>query len=365
MSLVQTSNHVLLSMAAILALSYTAPLSSFAQDFSGASSLHGKTVMLPRGTTFEGRMDLTIGSRSHQGQPFTISMSAPVLANGTDILIPAGSKIIGEVVEAIEAKEVPHPKGMKPSGKLRVQLTALRTPDGITYPLVASLAGETYSMNGSGGPGQANKNLGGGVGYVGTQSSFEAVAPGMADRRRNGNGGQGLKVLSKSDIMRDPIYGIDQMDQQASGAPKIRSLVKRGRDLYIASGSPVSIKLDAPFKIGISQAAGAAAALTPQVDLNTDGTFGRRFVKQAAAPPQQSQDPAAIAPGDNPLPGILPDVPHSQPAYNPAAAVQSAAPQAAAPLAPVAPTAPPMQAQPAGQLQPAGQAAPPAKGNDF
>ncbi len=349
----------LAALSATITLALSLALGAQAQDYMGASSLHGKTVILPRGTTFEGRMDLTIGSRSRQGQAFTISMAAPVLANGTDVLIPAGSQILGEVVEAIASGDVPHPKGMKPTGKLRVQLSGLRTPDGVTYPLVASLAGETFS-NGGGGQGSqnANKNLGGGIGYVGSQASFEAVAPGMDAKRRGSGGGQGPKVLTRSEIMRDPIYGIDPNDNNnGSGqAPKIRSLVKKGRDIYIASGSPVSIKLDAPFKIGISQAAGAAAALTPQVDLNTDGTFGRRFVKQTAPPPQQQDQ--TVAPGENPLPGILPDVPHTVPTYNPAP------PAAVAP--PAAPAVQPMQAQqPAGQLQPAGQAATPAKGNDF
>jgi hypothetical protein len=356
------SKRIILSMAASFALLGYLPTTAIAQDFQGASSLHGKTVIMPRGTTFEGRMDLTIGSKSRRGQPFTISMSAPVLANGTDVLIPAGSQVIGEVVEAIPASDVPHPKGVKPTGKLRVQLSSLRTPDGITYPIVASLAGESYSQGG-GGRLTPNKNLGGGIGYVGTQDSFEAVAPGMEARRRGGN--NRMQVLSKSEIMRDPIYGIDMMDQQQSGAAKIRSLVVKNRDLYIAGGSPVSIKLDAPFKIGISQAAGAAAALTPQVEFNQDGTFGRRFVKQAPPPPQQQTGDPTIAPGENPLPGILPDVPHSQPAYAPppqqaAPPVQPGAPpmQQAAP-----PAQQPMQAQPPGQLQPPGQAATPAKGD--
>ncbi|MBS1954911.1 MAG: TrbI/VirB10 family protein [Cyanobacteria bacterium SZAS-4] len=352
-------NRAIFSLAATLTLFSSMPLVSHAQGFEGASSLHGKTVMMPRGTTFEGRMDLTIGSsKSRQGQPFTISMSAPVLANGTDVLIPAGSQIIGEVVEAIPAGDVPHPKGMKPSGKLRVQLTSLRTPDGITYPLVASLAADGYMQGGSG-PMTANKNLGGGIGYVGTQAGFAAVAPGM-DARARGGGGQGLKVMSKSEIMRDPIYGIDPQDQQQQQGAKIRSLVKKGRDIYIASGSPVSIKLDAPFKIGISQASGAAAALTAPVEFNSDGTFGRRFTKQAPPPPQPQGGESAIAPGENPLPGILPDVPHGQPAYSPP-------PQQAAPpmQPPVQQAAPPqsMQAQPPGQLQPPGQAATPAKGD--
>lgn len=312
MKRIKISNRkAVMPIALALAVNYLPMQVVFAQEYMGASTMHGKTIVLPRGTTFEGRIDASIGSsKSKQGQQFTISMAAPLLANGADVLIPAGSQVLAEIVEAIPASEVPHPKGMKPSGKLRVQISGLRTPDGITYPLVASLTGETMS---SGGRNQsANTNLGGGIAYVGTQSSFEAVAPGSASRYRK-QSGQAPKVMTRSDVMNDPIYGLDRSAQNSGNqAPKIRSLVKRGRDIFIDHGSPVSIKLDAPFKIGVAQAAGAEAALTPQVEVQPDGSFGRRFSKNAQPAREQQTDSGGltVSPSENPLPGILPDKPH-------------------------------------------------------
>jgi len=111
--------------------------------YRGAQTMHGKTVIIPIGIDFEGRIDHTIGSAvSKQGEKFEVEVSSPVLANGTDVLIPAGSAVIGEVVECIPSARLPHTKGFpKPTGQLRVQLSGLRTPDGVTYPSQAAGGG--------------------------------------------------------------------------------------------------------------------------------------------------------------------------------------------------------------------------------
>lgn len=263
----------------------SAPLAADAQRktdpeayYRGTSSMSGKTAMLPVGTTFEARIDETIGSsKSRQGEKFTITISAPILANGTDVLVPNGAQIIGEVVEAIPGRALPTQKGYpKPTGKLRTQLTSLRTPDGVSYPLVASIVGETVVMGR--GRQMANTNIGGSVGYVGTQAGFDAVAPGVAERNRMlMSGGRGPQVMTKQQLMRDAIYGIDMRQQRGMqrGHDKIRSLVKRGQDLYIVSGSPVTIRIDAPFKIGLSVSPGQASFIDPGFTPIEEG--GRRF----------------------------------------------------------------------------------------
>jgi len=254
--------------------------------YRAPSSMSGKTVILPPGTVFEGRIDKSVGSRtSHQGERFTITLSAPVLANGVDVIIPAGSQVIGEVVEAIPSNKLPHQRHTpKPNGKLRVQLTGLKTPDGMTYPLVASIAGESIWA----GRRMPNPALGGSVGYMGSAASFEAVAPGMADRARR-MAGRAPTVVTRQMMMKDPIYGnANQAGMQRYGAPEIRSLVKRDHDLYIDSGSPLTIKLDAPFKIGVNPVAPGSEVGGPQPapsGFPEEGSAaGRRFAP-AGSPP--------------------------------------------------------------------------------
>jgi hypothetical protein len=282
--------------------------------YRAPSSVHGKTVILPAGTTFEGRMDGSVGSRlSHAGERFTITLASPVLANGVDVIIPAGAQVIGEIVEAIPSSKLPYNKKIepKPNGKLRVQLNTLQTPDGVSYPLVASMAGETIKL---GRRTMNNPNLGAGVGYMGTSASFEAVAPGMSDRNR-GRGGRGPQVVTKQQMMRDAIYGTgnsNSMDRMAS--PTIRSLVKREHDLYIDSGSPITIRLDAPFKIGINPLNPGSLELPPDSsppqpfpgDEGAAPAGGRRFAPSSPAASEVQKVPEGTAGGARPDKGQAP-----------------------------------------------------------
>jgi len=303
---------------------------------SNASSLPGKTVFLPAGTTFEGRLDKTIGSSaSHQGQTFEIEVSSPVLANGTEVIIPGGSKVDGEVVEAIPSGRLPHKKGyMKPTGKLRTQLTLLHTPDGLTYPLVASLAPEE-TLQGS--TKTKIKNIGSGVAYVGSQASFDAVAPGASNRFR-GNNQRGPQVVTKQDLQRDPLYGKDTSQDQSDRGAEIRSLMKKGHEIYIYSGSPVTIKLDGPLKIGVANAPGADATFNAATEhaMRTNAG-GRRFARESQPEPQTAPPPGgqAAAPEQNNSP-----LPFLQPGYQAPGAV----PGGVAPG--VVPGAPPYGGQP-------------------
>ncbi len=287
------------------------------QMYRGAQTMHGKTLIIPIGVDFEGRIDHTIGSEcSRPGEKFEIEISSPVLGNGTEVLIPAGSAVVGEVVECIPSSKLPHQKGFpKPTGKLRVQLAGLRTPDGVTYPMVASLAGETIARGGGGGGRgrrggmeAANTHLGHGVAYVGTQAGFEAVAPGAASRLRS-RPGQPPKLVTPNDIMRDAIYGSGQAGTASNtGHQHIRSLVKKNFNLWILAGSPLSIRIDAPFKMGIAPAAGSTSVLEAPMDdgERIERNGGRRFAKRGTkvSNEQDEEDEG----GDQPEQPLIPDV---------------------------------------------------------
>lgn len=234
--------------------------------YRAPESMGGRTIVIPIGTTFEGRINTTLSSsRSHPGLAFSIIMSSPVLANGTDVIIPAGSEIIGEVVEAISSSSQPKKKGMpKPRGKLRVQLNSLRTPDGINYPLVASLVGEESGRrNGRAMP------IGTGVAYTGTAASFSAVGPGMSKLSRGNNRG-GPQIVSKQEMLSHEIFGMGKDRYSGSNDSMIRSLVVRKRDYWIDAGSPLSIRLNAPLKLAVTPANSGAPVgsveMAPSVD---------------------------------------------------------------------------------------------------
>lgn len=301
-------------------------------------SLSGSIVMIPAGTTFEGRISNTIGSSvSRQGERFTISISSPVLANGSDVLIPVGAEVMGEVVQAVPAHEVPvqkvpHHKKQKPPGQLRVQITALKMPDGMTYPMVASLVGEeAVSLNSNGGYGGSmpkNPTLGSGIGYVGTQSGFHSVAPGPRMRNNYGGNGSSSPVVTKSELLSDPILGRDH-DMDNAGPAAIRSLVKKNRELYIYAGSPLTVRLDAPFKMGMSASAGAASSFNvkplqseessiptqapPATDPIPFGSPPSRPSQPVVQPYQPGTGSYSVPPSGPPSSGVNPPPPFYQP----------------------------------------------------
>jgi hypothetical protein len=322
---------------------------------SNASALSGKTVFLPAGTTFEGRLDKTIGSSaSRQGQVFEIEITSPVLANGTEMIIPSGSKVDGEVVEAIPSGRLPHKKGyVKPTGKLRTQLTLLHTPDGMTYPLVASLAPEEIVQ----GTTKKRNNMGNSVGYVGSQASFDAVAPGASNRFSRFNNQRGPQVVTKQDLQRDPLYGKDQSQDQNDRGGEIRSLMKKGHEIYIYSGSPVTIKLDGPLKIGVAYEPGSEASFNAAREhAMQENTGGRRFSHSDTTPqlaPTPGGDGQSAAPEqtNNPLPFLQPG--YHAPSAVPGGSVIPGAVPGAAPYG-----GQPVAAPPQYQQQPQPQGAP-------
>lgn len=222
--------------------------------YRAPASMAGKMIVLPIGTTFEGRLNKTLSSaKSHPGESFSIVLAAPVLANGIDVIIPAGSEVVGEIVEAISSKSQPKIKhGPIPRGKLRIQITQLRTPDGTSFPLVANLIGEDPGDKRRGG-GRMQTQLGSSVGYVGTSEAFEAIAPGANRYGKTYTSQKGPDYVKKREFLAHEIYG-NGADDYKTGAEdrRIRSLVLRKMDLWMDSGSPLTVKLQAPLRLSLS-----------------------------------------------------------------------------------------------------------------
>ncbi|MFA7339313.1 MAG: hypothetical protein WC028_21210 [Candidatus Obscuribacterales bacterium] len=268
----------------------------FEDSYRAPNSFQGKAVVLPIGTSFEGRIQSTIGSSaSRPGERFSVEVSAPVLANGTEVLIPSGTEVIGEVVEAISSSKQPQQKGFpRPLGKLRVQLMSIRMPSGVTLPLVASLCGEATANQKSGSGGlNARKSS---VAYVGSQAGFDAVNPALNNKRDPRTGK--IAVLKRDDILKDPILGEAANSGGGNNNSLVRSLVKRGRDLYIYSGSPLTVKLDAPLKISFAASSGQSSIDSAVLDepAPTKGKSGKRFAKERPAPEPEAEASSQNAP---------------------------------------------------------------------
>jgi hypothetical protein len=249
------------------------------------SSFAGKTVVLPIGTTFEGRIQSTIGShQSRSGESFSVEVSAPVLANGTEVIIPSGSEVIGEVAEAMSSSSQAHDKNRyAPMGILRVQLTSIRFPDGQAYPLVASFAPDGSRSRAQGGL-TARKSS---VAYVGSQAGFDAVNPALHPRNRGQQGR--MQVMSKGEIMSDPILG-DTGNSNSTNGTQIRSLMRKGRELMILRGSPMTIRLDSPLKIALGSSSVPTNMESSVQDQGSPMPSGKHFSKSRKAQQQAHEE---------------------------------------------------------------------------
>ena len=277
-------------------------------------------VVLPVGTSFEARINMTISSsKSHNGEKFELEVVNPVLANGTDVIIPQGSKVVGEVVEAIPSSKVPREKGdPKPNGKLQIQLNNIITPNGITYPVVASIIGETSSM---GAMSQANPNLGASVGYVGSQHTLNSLKPGANSQFMMNRIPGGQNLVTRKDISSDPVYGgqsnIPGMAQFQKS--KIRALQLKNHELYIMAGSPVNIKLDTPLKIPYGKIENVTNSSTQSDKVNTDFGSAKHFTSGASEQANQNSNTTS-APNSNPDLNSLfinPNIPQNSNNQNP------------------------------------------------
>src|SRR5262249_29208875 len=156
-------------------------------------------------------------------------------------------------------------------------------PDGTTFPMIASIVGEN-NFKGQG----YNPELGGGVAYAGATSSFDLVAPSRYAISRGRRGSVGPRVVPKGEMLADPIMGKGGGTQQ--GNYGIRSLIKKKRNLFIYQGSPLTVRLDGPLKMGIGVVRNAgvgleAAPSNPDADVYP-GSGHRRFSPESQAEPE-------------------------------------------------------------------------------
>jgi hypothetical protein len=115
-------------------------------NVASSSSVTGGSGDVAANTEMHATLDTPLSTRtSKPGDRFTATLSQPVQSsNGSGVLIPAGSRIEGEVSEAEAGKTLPSVRG---KGKLNLRFRDIVLPNGQSIPLVASLV-SVNSTNG-------------------------------------------------------------------------------------------------------------------------------------------------------------------------------------------------------------------------
>ncbi|MBI3590731.1 MAG: hypothetical protein HY094_05045 [Candidatus Melainabacteria bacterium] len=191
--------------------------------------LRGKVVVAPAGSRFDASLISTLSSGINRiGDVVTATVSSPLVI-GSDVVIPNGSQLIGQVVNVIPAKRFRAGAG----GVLEIRFTALQAPDGQRYPLSASVDTNQFKLQAETGGSRTGKTVGktaigaGAGALLGT--AIGAIAGGMPGR----GAWSGAAI--------------------GGGTGLLTALASKGSELVIQSGSQIPVLLDQSLQVVVPQ----------------------------------------------------------------------------------------------------------------
>ncbi len=197
------------------------------------SYLQGRVAVVAAGTHFRASIINTLDSGSSQpGEQVTATLSEPLYANGQEV-IPAGSKVIGQVTNVVSAKRF----RFGANGRIDVRFTQIQTPDGRTFPLSASIdANQLHLVGGSTG-GRVGKSLlatgiGAGSGAA-LGTGLGAITGSLSHARMGMSTGMGA------------VFGTAMGGIVGLGAAGIR----KGGEVKIPAGTALPIQLDESLQV--------------------------------------------------------------------------------------------------------------------
>ena len=191
--------------------------------------LRGKVVVAPAGARFSATLISTLSSGINRvGDVVDATVSTPLVI-GSSVVIPAGSQIKGQVVNAIPAKRFKAGSG----GVLEIRFTALETPDGQTYPLSAQLDTSTFQLQAETGGSRIAKGVGkaavgAGLGAA-LGTAIGAIAGGMPGR----GAWSGAAI--------------------GGGLGALNAIASKGAELILESGIQIPILLDQNLQVVVPQ----------------------------------------------------------------------------------------------------------------
>ena len=191
--------------------------------------LRGKVVVAPAGARFDASIVTTLSSEINRiGDIVTATVANPLVV-GSDVLIPSGSQIIGQVVNVIPAKRFMAGSG----GQIEMRFTSIQTPDGQRYPLSASVDTTQFKLQAETGGSRVAKSVGkaavgAGLGAA-LGTAIGAIAGGMPGR----GAWSGAAI--------------------GGGAGALTALASKGKELIIQSGTQVPVILDQSLQVVVPQ----------------------------------------------------------------------------------------------------------------
>ena len=196
---------------------------------TGNRPLKGRVVVAPAGSRFDASLVTTLSSGINRvGDVVTATVSAPLVV-GDAVVIPGGSQVIGQVVNAIPAKRFRAGSG----GVLEIRFTSVQTPDGQRYPLSASVDTTQFKLQAETGGSRLAKGVGktavgAGLGAA-LGTAIGAIAGGMPGR----GAWSGAAI--------------------GGGTGALTALASKGAEFVLRSGEQIPILLDQSLQVVVPQ----------------------------------------------------------------------------------------------------------------
>lgn len=188
---------------------------------------NSNTVTVQEGTTLRVSLDSTLSTRSARpGDQFTATLREPIYVNGKEA-IPYGTRIEGRV------SQVERPGRVHGVGKLDIAFERISLPNGYSETIVASAVGTE--------------------GASGTKVGKEGTVSGPSSRKRDveetaAGGGIGAGIGAIAGGAKGTAIG--------AGVGVIIGLAdsmrRRGKDLELAAGTTLIMRLDRPLNLQIN-----------------------------------------------------------------------------------------------------------------
>lgn len=192
-----------------------------------ASYLQGGVSVVAAGTKFRANLQTALDSgTTRTGDRVEATINDAIYVNGAPV-IPAGTKLIGTVTDAVSAKRF----RAGANGKLEIKFTSMETPDGRRIPLSASVDG--IRMSGGSAAGRVGKAVGataigaGGGALLGT--AVGAIV-GAAGGGRNVGQAIGVGALIGTAV--------------GGGGGAVAGVVRKGSELKLNAGMSIPLQLD-------------------------------------------------------------------------------------------------------------------------
>ena len=196
---------------------------------TGNRPLKGRVVVAPAGSRFDAALVTTLSSGINRvGDVVTATVSSPLVV-GDAVIIPSGSQVIGQVVNAIPARRFRAGAG----GILEIRFTSIQTPDGQRYPLSASVDTTQFKLQAETGGSRLAKGAGKAVVGAGLGAALGTAIGAIA------GGMPGRGAWSGAAI--------------GGGTGALTALASKGAELVLRSGEQIPVLLDQSLQVVVPQ----------------------------------------------------------------------------------------------------------------